>query len=117
MLLIFCFKILDDPSDDIQIIAYQILTKLANLVPLTLVNHLDRLSEKLDAAFAKISKALGSKQEGERANDCLRAFLRAVITISKIPESEEAGRFKELLNSKVLTNEKCKEFIQQINTA
>lgn len=107
----------DDPSDDIQIIAYQILTKLANLVPQALIAHLERLTEKFEVAYNKILKALGSKQEGERANDCLRGFLRAMITISKIPESDEVVKFKELYNLKIASNEKCKEFIQQITSA
>lgn len=119
-LLFYCqakFFCVDDPSDDIQMIAYQILTKLAGLVPLALLSHLERLTDKFEGAFNKILKALGSKQEGERANDCLRAFIKAVLTISKIPESDEIPKFKEFYSLKVAQNEKCKEFIQQINSA
>lgn len=102
----------EDPSDDIQIIAYQILTKLATLSPSALTSHLERLTDKFEVAFNKLLKALGSKQEGERANDCLRAFLRVHLTISKLPETEEVGKFKDF-DAKVRANEKCKEFIQQ----
>eukprot|EP00331_Platyophrya_macrostoma_P030086 CAMPEP_0176438094 /NCGR_PEP_ID=MMETSP0127-20121128/19061_1 /TAXON_ID=938130 /ORGANISM="Platyophrya macrostoma, Strain WH" /LENGTH=1232 /DNA_ID=CAMNT_0017821943 /DNA_START=32 /DNA_END=3730 /DNA_ORIENTATION=+ len=107
-------KGIEDPSDDIQIIAYQILTKLAALSPHALVSHLERLLEKFEGAFAKLLKALGSKQEGERANDCLRAFLRAHVAISKLPEAEEVARFRDF-DAKVKANEKCKEFIQQLS--
>ena len=104
--------LIEDPSDDIQIIAYQILTKLAALAPGGLANHLDRLTDKFDVAYNKLLKALGSKQEGERANDCLRAFLKVDVAISKLPEAEEVAKFKEF-DAKVRSNDKCKELIQQ----
>ncbi len=102
----------EDPSDDIQIIAYQILTKLTALSPSALASNLERLTDKFEIAFNKLLKALGSKQEGERANDCLRAYLRVHLAIAKLPEAEEVHKFKEL-DAKVRANEKCKEFIQQ----
>ena len=88
------------------------MAKLVVLSPSALASNLERLTEKFEIAFNKLLKALGSKQEGERANDCLRAYLRTHLAIAKLPEAEEVSKFKEL-DAKVRANEKCKEFIQQ----
>jgi len=102
---------------DIQIIAYQVLNKLATILPVPLAAIHEKLVDKLDLAIAKFNKALQSKQEGERFNDCIRAMIRAVMTISKITDVEGSTKFKEFYQEKLLKNDKMKEIIQQLSSS
>lgn len=105
-----------DPADDIQILSFQILNKLTVLAPLSLATYIEKLVEKFEEILAKYEKSLGSKQEGERVNDCIRAFLRAIQSLAKIEEIESTPRFKDFLNERILKNEKLKEIYHQIAT-
>ena len=86
-------------------------------MPLPLASIIDKLTDKLDEAVTKFNKALTSKQEGERFNDCIRALLRAIITISKINEVESSTRFKDFYLEKIQKNAKLKEIINQLSSA
>jgi cullin-associated NEDD8-dissociated protein 1 len=105
-----------DPADDIQILSFQILNKISTLAPLRLVSYTEKLVEKFEEVLAKYEKSLGSKQEGERVNDCIRAFLRAVQSLSKIEHVESTPKFKDFLQERILKNEKLKEIYNQIAT-
>jgi len=58
--------------------------------------------------------ALSKKQEGERFNDCIRAMLRSVLTISKIADNEGLIKWKDFYNEKLMKNEKIKEILNQL---
>jgi len=105
-----------DPADDIQILSFQILNKLSQLTPLRLVSSIEDIVKSFEEILVKYEKSLGSKQEGERVNDCIRAFLRAVQSLSKIEHIESTPRFKDFLQERILKNEKLKEIYQQIVT-
>jgi hypothetical protein len=105
---------LGDPADDVQILSYLILNKLATVNPLFLASHVDKLSDKFTEATAKFEKSLGAKTEGERVNDCVRSFARALLTLSRIPEIESAPKFKDFYSEKVNKNAKLKEIVTQL---
>ncbi len=103
-----------DPADDIQILSFQILNKIANIAPLRLLSFVEKIVEKFEEILVKYEKSLGSKQEGERVNDCIRAFLRAVNSLSKIEHIDSNPKFKDFLQEKILRNEKLKDIYNQI---
>jgi len=86
------------------------------LAPLRLLSYTEKLVEKFEEILAKYEKSLGSKQEGERVNDCIRAFLRAVQSLSKIEHVESNPKFKDFLQERILKNDKLKEIYNQIAT-
>mmetsp|Transcript_25555 Transcript_25555/g.22579 ORF Transcript_25555/g.22579 Transcript_25555/m.22579 type:complete len:433 (+) Transcript_25555:2434-3732(+) len=106
-----------DPADDVQILSFQILNKLANLNPLPLSSHTDKLVDKFDESLTKFNKSLNSKQEGERVNDCVRSFVRVILTLTKIQDVEAVPKFRDFYQEKVLKNEKLKEIFDQLSQA
>lgn len=86
------------------------------LAPLSLSTYIEKLIEKFEEALVKYEKSLGSKQEGERVNDCIRAFLRAIQSLSKIEEIESTPKFKDFLQERIIKNDKLKEIYHQIST-
>jgi len=86
------------------------------LAPLRLSSYTERIVEKFEEVLAKYEKSLGSKQEGERVNDCIRAFLRAVQSLSKVEHIESTPKFKDFLQDRILKNDKLKEIYNQIAT-
>jgi hypothetical protein len=74
---------------------------------------MEKLVDKFNESLTTLNKSLNSKQEGERVNDCVRAFVRVILTLTRCPEIESIPKFKDFYQEKVLKNEKLKEIFNQ----
>eukprot|EP00357_Protocruzia_adherens_P030504 CAMPEP_0115033814 /NCGR_PEP_ID=MMETSP0216-20121206/40191_1 /TAXON_ID=223996 /ORGANISM="Protocruzia adherens, Strain Boccale" /LENGTH=1233 /DNA_ID=CAMNT_0002412403 /DNA_START=112 /DNA_END=3813 /DNA_ORIENTATION=- len=90
---------LDDHIEDIQILCHQILSKLCHFAGGNVLGHLDSIIEPLSKCIDKQVKQLESKQEVEKASDILRSALRAVETLSHIPDNDTNNKFQEFLKT------------------
>lgn len=84
-------------QDDIQLISYKILTRLAQWNGQKLLENLDKLPPVLMQGIKqKIKDAKGN--EPDRANDIIRAATRAIFAINKIKGAEFVRSFQNFYN-------------------
>lgn len=88
---------LDDPSDEVQMLCHQLLTKLINLGPGAVAGNLNAIIIQIRKNVEKNHKLMNNKQEVERATDILRSALRCVEKIEAQIEVESSLAFKEFL--------------------
>jgi cullin-associated NEDD8-dissociated protein 1 len=91
-------RVLDDPSEEVQMLAHQVACKLAGWAGGAILGALDAIVEAIQKSIQKQLKLLSNKQEVERAMDVIRSCLRAIDTIGRIPDSESNMKFVELMS-------------------
>jgi len=69
---------LEDPSDDIQIISFNIVNRLSEHKPELLFSDILGLTNKLNRTFESFKKKIANIKEGDRGADTLRAAVRCV---------------------------------------
>ena len=88
---------LDDPSDEVQMLCHQLLTKLIHWGSGALAGSLNNIIAPIRKNVEKNHKLMNNKQEVERATDLLRSALRCVEKIETLMEVDSAIGFKEFL--------------------
>ena len=88
---------LDDPSDEVQMLCHQLLTKLIHWGAGALAGSLNAVINPIRKNVEKNQKLMSNKQEVERATDLLRSALRCVEKIEAQTEVESSNAFKEFL--------------------
>merc|ERR1712039_301236 len=82
-----------DDSPDIQMLSYQIFTKLGTFHGSAIVGCLDTLpSDLMKGIKQKMNEAKGNK-DSERAKDILRAACKALYTLRNVPNVNKARKF------------------------
>jgi len=79
-----------EDKDDVQLLAHQILGKVARSSPASLLASLETLLPPLEAVANKQMKDTSVGTEVERAQDLIRSAVRAMVAVSKEPR--EGGR-------------------------
>jgi len=97
-----------DESDEVQNSCQQIVIKLCEISPGTILGPLDKLLEQTTISIQKLQTKLAKKQDIDRTADNLRGFLRILIAMNKLPEIDLNQRFQEfkknLLNDAIVKN-------------
>lgn len=89
---------LDDPSDEVQMLCHQLLTKLVHWGAGALSGSLNGIIVPIRKNVEKNQKIMNNKQEVERAMDLLRSALRCVEKIETQIETDSSIGFKEFLS-------------------
>jgi hypothetical protein len=84
LIFFFFFNKADESSEDIKILRFLIIKKLAIKAPLKINNFLDNISE----VFLNVLKHYAGKNDGDRAADMIRIGLKTVVTLKSIAEDE-----------------------------
>ncbi|EGR34114.1 hypothetical protein IMG5_023380 [Ichthyophthirius multifiliis] len=98
-----------ESSEDIKILRFQIIKKLALKVPLKVTPFLDNISE----VFLNVLKPYASKSDGDRAADMIRIGLKTVVTLKNIAEDENNQKYIQFWEL-VMKTEKFKNIINQM---
>jgi len=86
---------------DIKTLSHLMLIRLAHLAGPALLEGLDQLVEPLRATLSTKAKEGAVQQEVERNDELIRGALRAIYSISKIPNVESNIKWEEFLKSTV----------------
>jgi len=73
-----------EDKDDVQLVAHQILVKVARTSPASLLASLETLLVPLEAVVNKQVKDMSVGTEVERAQDLTRSAVRAMVAVSKV---------------------------------
>jgi len=95
---------------DIKMLAHLMLIRLAALAGPALLEGLDQLVEPLRDTVASKPKEGAVKQEMERNDELIRSALRAIVSITRIPNVESNHKFEEFLKQTVRPGELGEKF-------
>ncbi|CAG9331708.1 unnamed protein product [Blepharisma stoltei] len=88
---------LDDPSEEVQMLCHQVLSKLSTWGGGAVLGALDAIVLPLRKNVEKQLKLINNKQEVERATDVLRSCFRCVDTITHHLEADSNMNFREFI--------------------
>eukprot|EP01111_Echinosteliopsis_oligospora_P003334 TRINITY_DN1530_c1_g2_i4.p1 TRINITY_DN1530_c1_g2~~TRINITY_DN1530_c1_g2_i4.p1 ORF type:complete len:1241 (+),score=375.18 TRINITY_DN1530_c1_g2_i4:377-4099(+) len=89
---------------DIKMLCHLMLIRLAAYAPTALLESLPNLIEPLRATItAKVNEG-AVKQQVERNDEMVKSAMRAVASISKIPNAETVQKFDEFVKQSILAN-------------
>lgn len=97
---------------DIKVLATLMLIRLSTVAGPALLEGLDQLVEPLRAVVTTKPKEGAVKQEVERNEELIRSALRAILAITKIPNSESNHKFDEFLRQTIKSGELSERFNQ-----
>jgi cullin-associated NEDD8-dissociated protein 1 len=108
----FIANLVDGLKDqyDIKTLSHLMLIRLAALSGPALLEGLDQLVEPLRATVATKAKEGAVNQEVERNDELIRSSLRAIASITRIPNVESNVKFEEFLKQTVKTGELGEKF-------
>lgn len=88
-----------------QVFFFLISSSLAHLAGASLLEGLDQLVEPLRATLSTKAKEGAVQQEVERNDELIRGALRAVYSISRVPNVESNIKWEEFLKATVRVGE------------
>eukprot|EP01022_Parablepharisma_sp_SALTPOND_P017577 TRINITY_DN282_c0_g2_i1.p1 TRINITY_DN282_c0_g2~~TRINITY_DN282_c0_g2_i1.p1 ORF type:complete len:1310 (+),score=174.23 TRINITY_DN282_c0_g2_i1:9683-13612(+) len=112
---------LSDESDEVQSSCQQILIKLCEISPGTILGPLEKLLEQIAKAVKKLQDKIHKKQDVDRSSDNLRGFLRVLLAMNRLPEIDLNEKFQEyrknLLSDKTVAAiyEELSKIVEQLN--
>ncbi len=86
---------LADESDEVQSSCQQILIKLCEISPGTILGPMEKLLEQIAKAVKRLQEKINKKQDVDRSSDNLRGFLRVLLAMNKLPEIDLNEKFQE----------------------
>jgi len=92
-------------QNDVKPLAHLILIRLASSSGPALLEGLDQLVEPLRATIATKAKEGAIQQDAERNDELVRSALRAIYSISRIPNVESNIKWEEFLKQTVKVGE------------
>jgi len=95
---------------DIKNLAHLMLVRLASVCGPALLEGLDQLVEPLRQTLSSKPKESAVKQEVERNDELIRSALRAIYSITRIPNADTNHKFEEFLRQSVKTGEFAEKF-------
>jgi len=103
--------------DEVQSLCQQILIKLCEIAPETVIVSLEKLIECVLSAIEKELRTLNKKQDNDQdtlnAIDSIRDFLRVVMAISKIPEIELNQKYQDAI-AKLMKDKRVQDNYEQL---
>ncbi len=97
---------LADESDEVQNACQQILTKLCEISPGSILGPLEKLLEQTTKAIKRLQEKIKKKQDVDRSTDNIRGFLRVLIAMNHLPEIDLNSKYleckKDLLKDKTV---------------
>jgi cullin-associated NEDD8-dissociated protein 1 len=95
---------------DVKMLAHLMLVRLAVVAGPALLEGLDQLVEPLRQTLGSKPKESAVKQEVERNDELIRSALRAIYSITRIPNVETNHKFEEFLKQSIKTGEFAEKF-------
>ncbi|CAI4223058.1 unnamed protein product [Auanema sp. JU1783] len=89
---------LKDQQQDIKLLTFLTIIRLANYSPSQMRSSLDPICEKIKEILNQRNKSNAVKQEVEKLEELKRAAIRALYTLQNIPEAEHLPQIYDLLN-------------------
>jgi len=95
---------------DIKMLCHLMLSRLAVAAPAAVLQALDLLVEPLQATITTKVKDGAVKQELERNDELIRSALRAIVSLTKIPDVQTNIKFDQFIKNTVKSAELLEKF-------
>ncbi|EGC38692.1 hypothetical protein DICPUDRAFT_148578 [Dictyostelium purpureum] len=90
---------LKDTQYDIKLLCHLMIIRLANVNGSSLLENITTLLDPLKVILTTKVSETAVKQQVERNEECIRSALRAVVAISRIPNSESIVKFEDFVKT------------------
>ncbi|KAM9980951.1 hypothetical protein ACTFIY_003242 [Dictyostelium cf. discoideum] len=101
---------LKDTQYDIKLLCHLMIIRLANSNGAALLENITLLLEPLRVILMTKVNETAVKQQIERNEECIRSALRAVASISRIPNSDSIVKFEEFVKNTIRTTPLAAQF-------
>jgi len=105
---------LDDENNDIKILTYLIIGKLAVRFPADLLSAIDAIVPPLSKTLKKKEKENAVAQEKERHQELLKAALKAVAALKNLSGIEDVASFQDMFTKVIAADPKLKTAFDEV---